>query len=553
VILSATASVLELASIWLTYITVSTYSGSTSSLFESFYDDYFSIINNFDYNLVLFYLTIFTIITATFSRLYYSYMGAKFTSDLRFRLGKTLAYKSTLVPYETHLKRTSTDYGSAAIAEIDFLIQHFVKPFIAGFPAVIIFLLTGCFLIFQVGYLILFLLIAILIFYSGFYYFISRKQFLIGKEREFSNKQRYKIITEMLSAIKAVYIYDIGREFVARFSKYNRKYSNSLAKSEFFTIMPNIFIDGLFFITIIMTIFFAEKYSNNSSNIIGLLVLLLLAFSRLKPNLSIIFSAFSHFKSGLPAAIAIHKILTEISYQENTQTLPQTQNKLTFESIELKDVNFNFKNSHKSILHNISEIFFVGKIYGLSGDSGSGKSTFLDILVGLLKPISGLAVSNKTTNITNQFKHKTLKIGYATQETFILQGSVLSNLCVAEEEINFDWLIDCLALCEINELFGCKGKELLECEIFESGRNLSGGQKQRLGIARSLVRKPDIVILDEATSGLDAKTERLLLSRLRTLPWDCIVVIVSHDDRNFEFCDQILSIKNGKLSKVEKI
>ncbi len=204
--------------------------------------------------------------------------------------------------------------------------------------------------------------------------------------------------------------------------------------------------------------------------------------------------------------------------------------------IMFKDVSFSYPGTEKTILDRISFQAKKGEMIGISGVSGAGKTTFADIMLGILEPDSGEVILRSDA------------IGYIPQFTFILDDSVRANVAFGTdpEKINDELVWECLEEAQIAEYFQSV-PEKLDTRVGERGIRLSGGQIQRIGIARALYRKPDILVFDEATSALDLETEAAIIDAVNHLHGKKTMVIIAHKSGVLADCDIIYKVVDGKL------
>jgi ABC-type bacteriocin/lantibiotic exporter with double-glycine peptidase domain len=196
--------------------------------------------------------------------------------------------------------------------------------------------------------------------------------------------------------------------------------------------------------------------------------------------------------------------------------------------------------------------FSKNTIIGLIGASGSGKSTFVDLLAGLLKPTTGSIKVDSNYIKEDKFPEWRNSIGYVSQKLFLIDDSISKNIALgmSEAEINKVTLKDSIKRAELSQLISKLDKGV-NSTVGEAGAKLSGGQLQRIGIARALYRKPDLLILDESTASLDKLTEKKIFKSLLKLKKDMTILIISHDFNNLSICDEIYMIENKKIIKTE--
>ena len=211
------------------------------------------------------------------------------------------------------------------------------------------------------------------------------------------------------------------------------------------------------------------------------------------------------------------------------------------DKIKLSNLNFSY-NKEKSVIKNLNLEIKKNSFTGIIGKSGTGKSTVVDLIMGIIEPTSGnIFVDDQ--NIKENIKGWQKNIGYVSQSIFLLDESIKSNIAfgVKEGEIDNERLNQALSDAQLSEFI----KNLpdgIDTIVGEKGINLSGGQIQRIGIARELYRKPSVFILDEATSGLDIETEDEFLASLENLRNKLTVIIVSHRKNTLKNCDKIIDI-----------
>lgn len=206
-----------------------------------------------------------------------------------------------------------------------------------------------------------------------------------------------------------------------------------------------------------------------------------------------------------------------------------------------RNVSYRYPGAETNVLENVSLEIPSGKTIGIVGASGAGKTTFADLLLGLLTPDSGEVVVNAEC------------IGYIPQNLVLLDDTVRANVTfgIKQEEIRDDLVWSCLEKAQVAEHFK-KIPEGLDMRIGERGTRLSGGQIQRIGIARALYRKPDLLVLDEATSALDSETEAAVMETVNSLHGERTMIIVAHGEAALTGCDTVYRVENGKMTVLRR-
>jgi len=219
---------------------------------------------------------------------------------------------------------------------------------------------------------------------------------------------------------------------------------------------------------------------------------------------------------------------------------------------KLELINFSFKYGEDHIFKDSNFQINKGDIVGIIGESGSGKSTFIDLICGLI-PFN--SVDLKTDNSQIIHKDKSLsffsKIGYVTQFIYLLDSSIKKNIAfgIDEDQIDDKKIEELIKTVGLDDFISSK-KDGINSMVGNDGITLSGGQKQRIGIARALYNSPDFLVLDESTSALDIKTENKILDSISSLKSKTTVLLSTHRINNLEICDYVYQIKNSKITKI---
>ena len=283
-------------------------------------------------------------------------------------------------------------------------------------------------------------------------------------------------------------------------------------------------------------------------NALPFITLYLFAGYRLIPSLQEIYSSFGKLrfvKRPLSDIYEDSTNLIQIKYAKNEKQVSINLK----ESLTLKNINFTYKDTTEKIINNLSLKIEANKKVGLVGETGSGKSTIIDIILGLLEPQSGIIkVDNKIIDPSN-FKFWQSNIGYVPQEIFISDEDIISNIAfgLKKENIDQEKVISAAKIANLHNFINSLN-DGYKTKIGERGARLSGGQRQRIGIARAIYNEPSVLILDEATSSLDNLTEKKVMKAVDNLTNKMTIIIVAHRLTTVKNCDEIHFFKNGSIA-----
>lgn len=378
------------------------------------------------------------------------------------------------------------------------------------------------------------------------YFFLIKKYiYTQGNIRVENEKERIFVIQTLLGLFKEIRLYDLEKSFQKIYKKIYNRITRSLTKSNFLHIVPKQIFE---IIVIIFFVFFIiDSISNNLSieYIVGTLGIFSVAFFRTLPSAIRITNSLQSIKWCQSTVENLHnEIFSNFKKYEDYKYIEETKeynDKLTinnWKKIEIKNINFSYDD--KKILENYNLLIKKNDFIGIEGSSGVGKSTFLNIICGLLLPTSGL-VKIDEIDIKKVLKKWQQKIAFIPQKVYLFNGSLIQNITLnfESDDVNKSKIEEITNLLELNNLLK-KNETIFSKKIEDNGSNLSGGQIQRIGIARALYFDREIFLLDEITNGLDPKAEKLILDILLKLKSKKTMIFISHKRNNLANTDKII-------------
>jgi ABC-type bacteriocin/lantibiotic exporter with double-glycine peptidase domain len=324
-------------------------------------------------------------------------------------------------------------------------------------------------------------------------------------------------------------------------------HASKMAKSQTFyeTViqLPRVVIEsfGVIMLIIIMIILM-----NQGGNFIPTLSLFAMAAFRLMPSINRATACATKVRYYTKTLSNLHK---DLETNETEQKKSNTS-KIKFNNeINLNNLTFSYPNTNQEILSNLSLTIKKGSSIGIIGSSGEGKSTLVDIILGLM-PLDKGEVSVDGINIRENIKDWHRHISYMPQTVYLTDDTIKHNVALGlnDEEIDENYIWQCLEKAQLADKVKSM-PEGLNTMVGEQGTKLSGGQRQRIGIARALYNKPEVLILDEATTALDPETEDKICKTLKEISSDITIIAISHQPKLISITDEVYKLSNGRLAK----
>ena len=359
-----------------------------------------------------------------------------------------------------------------------------------------------------------------------------------------------KCINQSLGAIKETKVSCKEEFFLDAFRKAYFEYGKANGKFLFMNQLPRMLIETIIVCGLLLVIITKLLLGNQPAEIVPLLGVLALAAFRLMPSANRIVNLSNGIRFQMPFFNELYEdllIIKNKGAKETETCLQKLESRMDFKNmISVEELSFAYSEIEKQVLSNISFSIPKGKFVGIVGPSGAGKTTFVDILLGLLPPSSGrISVDGK--NIYDDIRTWQANLAYVPQSIYLIDGTIRENIAlgVDEKEIDDALINKVLQMAELYDFV----QELpagIDTTVGERGVKLSGGQRQRIGIARALYYQPQVLVLDEATSALDNETEKSITDTILKLKGQITIIAVAHRLTTLAQCDFKVKFENGK-------
>ena len=392
--------------------------------------------------------------------------------------------------------------------------------------------------------------LALIIFTIGAALGICITKFLLPRFYQFGEKAQESSIfstqhlIQFFHAFKEIVLLGKRDAFITAYHFYSQKKSQIRGIQTTISALPRMLIEIMFIGLFVVSIAYLCLEHETPAQMIGILSIYLYTGFRLMPGLNRMISQLSLFKATIPFIDSVYKEYTSSSIKGNYIDLSEFQ----FEKkISFKNVYFRYLNTEKDALIDINFDIKKGESIGIVGETGSGKSTLVDIILGLLRPNNGSVLIDDKYPLNSQQWHQ--KIGYVPQSIYLTDDTIGANIAFGEhviDETRLNAAIDAAQLRQfINNL--PQGYKTI---VGERGIRLSGGERQRITIARVLYHNPEVLIFDEATSALDNETETRLMDTINFISRDRTVIMVAHRLSTLKDCKRIIAMEMGRIKDI---
>ena len=505
--------------------------------------------------LVLLGVGSFSIIAfSTVLRSYGLYLTTQFIEMRRHEISYKLLSGYLRNDFDFFLNSQSSELAKTVLSEVDRIVAQLVRPIITmvSYTFLLIFILA--FLLFVNAKISLTIIFVFGGLYSFLYIAVRKKANYLGEQTVSSNRERFAITMEALNNIKYIKFSNLESYYSERFLKVSHRFSNSVAVQFVLNQIPKYAVElvafgGVILISIITLVSAMEVDGEVPSTFFPLLSAYALSAYKLQPAVQSIFNGIVSLRYGQVALNNLFQSLNQISAKVYPKAFEPGNKKITFNrAIQCKNISFRYSSENPNVIDNLEFEIGRGSSVGIVGTTGSGKSTLINIMLGLLKPTTGKIFVDGTEISESNTKNWQDIIGYVPQNVTLVDASIHENIAFGVDfnDIDFEYAKYCgrVAMLEDNFFTSAHYKN-----IGDAGSKISGGQRQRIGIARALYKKPKLLVLDEATSGLDPNTEKRLLSAIAELSDDLSILMVTHRYSNLKICDVVFEMRVGKLRK----
>ncbi|MCC3145649.1 ABC transporter ATP-binding protein/permease [Halanaerobium sp. Z-7514] len=478
------------------------------------------------------------------------WLKMKFVWKNNHHLSMRLLKQYLAKPYAYFLVNNSSDLGKNVLQEI----QTLTTQYLIQLLNLIIYGLVAIAIIVMLFFSNFTITIAAILLlgggYGAIYYFTRKKMKKAGEKRLEANKFRYKTANEAFNSIKQIKVRSKEDVFLNRFAVHSLNNADYRAWYSIISQLPRYILEAVAFGGIVLLVLFLIVSGEEASQVVPIVSLFAFAGYRLMPALQRIFKAASSLNFNTAILDRIHEDIFETGKFASSAWPDKTPEALDFkDKIELKNLSFSYPNDKESVLKNVNLEISKDQEIGLAGATGAGKSTLVNVILGLLRPEEGKMLVDGVELTDDNIRNWQQNIGYVPQDIYLCDDTILSNIAfgVPEDQIDLKAVKKATKIANIDHFIENELEKGYQTIVGERGVRVSGGQRQRLGLARALYHDPEVLVLDEATSSLDNKTQKSVMEAINNIAKVKTMIIIAHRLSTVKDCDLIYMLEQGEI------
>lgn len=453
-------------------------------------------------------------------------------------------------PYSWFLDRNSSEIGKNVLTEVDGIISRVVFPLLRLTSSVFIVLATMGFLVIVDPQVTIVSLIALGGSYALIYLKLRGRLHLAGQDMVAALADRFRIAQESTGGIKDVKLMGLESGYTQQFAKATRRSANAMIRAGIMSELPRYLLEAITFgglLTLVLLLLF--RSDGNITDIVPTLGIFAFSIMRLLPALQQIYYGLATIRGGTAALDAIVKDYDAVSPKGSPAAVSLQPLRLEH-SLDLKQISYRYPSVERPALNGLDLSVAARTTIGIVGGTGAGKTTLIDLVLGLLTPDSGEILVDGTAVTPQNVRAWQHSLGYVPQAIYLTDDTIAANIAfgVPPHKIDQTALEHAARAAALHDFVTQELPQGYETIVGERGVRLSGGQRQRIGIARALYRSPSLLIMDEATSALDNITERVVMEAVQNIRADTTIILIAHRLTTVKDCDCIFLMEKGRIA-----
>ncbi|MFL2886632.1 MAG: ATP-binding cassette domain-containing protein [Candidatus Pelagibacter sp.] len=492
-------------------------------------------------SMLLFFIFKNTILTLIYKKIF------SFAYRIQYKIKSKIYTHFINQRYHKFTEKGSSKLISTVSVDLNIFTQNFLVAFLIFLTEIFVLLTISILLIIIEPSGFILVSFVTLIFVLVFMKLFKRKLNSLGEEKENFEEKMQKIINDSLNSFQITKIHNKENFFIDKFNLFNDKTSFLYGRFIFLQNIPRFFFEILVIILLTILVFTMIQFNYSYDEIFIKVAIFSAAAFRLMPSINRLTYTYQSIVFSTSTLDNLYRLNKEISSSIKEENLSEQSKNLEINfHNSLKMENILYKYEDKIILNNLNLEIKKGEAIGIYGMSGGGKTTLINLISGLTKPLKGnIFIDDKKIQIDNSSWQNL--VGYVPQTTNLLDDTIINNITFCDENVDQIFLEKIGKQAQILDLIKNHGDK----NVGERGLRMSGGQLQRVSIARALYKKPSILIFDEATNALDEATEQKVFDTVYSLKGKVTLIIVSHNLDNLKQCDKKFKLEEGNLNEIE--
>ena len=484
----------------------------------------------------------------TLANIWVNYKIFSFSQNQDVLLRSHLMKSYQSLTYEDFIQRNSSEYVDVCMRIVGQYTKGVLVNLLRAIADIIITFAIVIFFMWQFGEVLFILLVLFSVLIYTYNFFLKGALNRYGKITNISSKRSIQALNEGMSGFKEIRILNKESYFYNKLNYNSKRFAKNQKYALILSSLPRSLLEFILIVFIVSIVLF---YFDNTAGIISsmpMIGMLGVATIRIFPAANNISTTLTQLNYSRDAVSILYNDIVKFNQDSTIKTPSEDKPNLEeFESLEIKGLSYNYPSSSKIILDDINIKINKGDLVGIIGPSGSGKSSLVDLLLGLLAPTNGEIFYNKKP-LEENLKNWRSQVVYIPQEIFLIDATLRLNVALGVESADIDNNLVYQSLKQASLIEMVEQMENgIETVLGENGIRLSGGQRQRIALARSFYHGRNLLIMDEATSALDNKTEEEILKEIRQFKGDKTIIVITHRLTTVMNCDYIFRLEDGRI------
>ena len=500
---------------------------------------------------------IFILLLANISNAFFTWFNLRFVWSVNNSLSVRLIQHYLNQDYLLFIQRNSADLQKNIQTEVTEVTASVIDPILNLLNKGISVLLTIILLVIIDPILVLLIGTIFGSVYFAVYSVTKKTLSRIGQGSLEDNEEKFKTINEALGVFKIAKLLHLEPFFIDRFAQASRRFTRNQSKRLAISHLPRFVVETIAFSFMIGVSLYIIASKPNFTEVIPILGLYVFASYRLMPGIQQIYTNFSVIRSRWSHVIYLQGELGSCvghpisHYKESESEATQSPTSNPAPLIEFRNVIFSYPNTKTTTIENVSFSIADNITSGFMGETGSGKTTIVDLILGIIFPDSGVILVHGKPMTLKNIEAWQKSIGYVPQDIYLTDNTIAENIAFGLTKNNIDMakVRKAATLANIADFIDGDLINQYDTIVGERGVRLSGGQRQRIGIARALYYDPQLLVFDEATSALDYETEKSVMEAIENLSNEKSIIIIAHRLTTLQKCDRVVKVDRGRIVK----